>query len=65
MLCVVGCPEKTFGKSCHKCNCKTDCNQENGTCGTQCLDGWHGPNCQMRKKKRIHCYHKKPYCPHA
>ncbi|XP_078317952.1 uncharacterized protein LOC111119360 isoform X3 [Crassostrea virginica] len=47
-----GCPEKTFGKLCHRCNCKTDCNQENGTCGSKCLEGWHGPNCQMQNIAR-------------
>ncbi|XP_062594515.1 uncharacterized protein LOC134255930, partial [Saccostrea cucullata] len=41
------CPVNTFGVQCHECHCKTACDRETGSC-TRCMEGWHGPNCQMK-----------------
>lgn len=42
----------SFGARCNECHCKTDCDRETGEC-EECMEGWHGPNCQMGKRNMI------------
>lgn len=51
-ICILGCPVNTFGARCNECHCKTDCDRETGEC-KECMEGWHGPNCQMGKRNMI------------
>lgn len=39
----------TFGARCNECHCKADCDRETGEC-EECMEEWHGPNCQMGKR---------------
>jgi len=53
---LLGCPPGTFGYKCSdRCHCDNGqtCTNDHGICPDGCLDGYHGPQCNIPGKGNV------------